>query len=303
MRFSIWPNPARPVSEFIELARMADAEGWYGMWFADHYMPNTADAAVDDGDTHEAWAVLPALAAVTERIRLGPLVSPTTVHHPAILANRAATLDHLTGGRFVLGLGAGWQLNEHRAYGIELFEPKARVDRFAEAIAIVASMLSEERTSFSGQHFTIDDAPCRPLPIQSPLPILVGTGGPRMLRLLARHAHEWNTWGTPDTVERVSAELLRACESEGRDRSGIWTSAQALFFLNDDPEAIERIRAVVPDDRSIIGSVAHIIDEIGRYRDLGVDEIIVPDFTLGHELSERIDNYRRFSAEIFSAFS
>lgn len=303
MRLSIWPNPARPVQEFLELARFADAEGWYGMWFADHYMPNTADDTTTGGDTHEAWAVLPALVAVTERIRIGPLVSPTTIHHPALLANRACSLDHLSGGRFVLGLGAGWQANEHRAYGIDLLEPKARVDRFAESLAIITSLLSNDRTDHSGHHFQITDAPCEPKPIQSPLPILIGTGGKRMLRLLARYAHEWNSWGTPDTVAGVATELERACEAEGRDRSEIWTSAQALFCLTDDSDEIEKLQALLPADRTIVGSAEHIIDEIGRYRDLGVDEIIVPDFTLGATFSERLENYGRFTTEIMSAVS
>jgi alkanesulfonate monooxygenase SsuD/methylene tetrahydromethanopterin reductase-like flavin-dependent oxidoreductase (luciferase family) len=303
MRFSIWPNPARPVTEFLELARFADQHGWYGMWFADHYMPNTPDDTTIGGDTHEAWAILPALIAVTERIRVGPLVSPTTIHHPALLANRAASLDHLSGGRFVLGLGAGWQTNEHRAYGIDLLEPRVRVDRFAESLSIITSLLSEDRTSFSGTHFEIVDAPCEPKPIQSPLPIVVGTGGKRMLRLLARHAHEWNSWGTPDTVAAVATHLEHACEAEGRPRTDLWTSAQALFCLSDDTDEIGRLQGLLPADRSIVGPVDHIIDEIGRYRELGVDEIIVPDFTLGAEFAERLDNYHRFSSEIMSAFA
>src|SRR5579859_5194259 len=114
-------------------------------------MPNTGDLTPARGDVHECWALLPALAAVTQRVRLGTLVSPTSVHHPALLANRAATIDRLSGGRMVLGLGAGWQLNEHDAYGIELEPPGKRVSRFAEAIAIVASLLTEDATTFHGE--------------------------------------------------------------------------------------------------------------------------------------------------------
>jgi alkanesulfonate monooxygenase SsuD/methylene tetrahydromethanopterin reductase-like flavin-dependent oxidoreductase (luciferase family) len=220
MQFSIWPSSARTVAEILDLARWADDTGWFGIWVADHYMPNTGDETVADGVTHEAWALLPAIAAVTERIRLGPLVSPTSVHHPALLANRTATIDHLSAGRFVLGLGAGWQINEHAAYGIELHRPGARVDRFEEAVAIIRSLLTEERTTMIGEHFQITDAPCDPKPMLSPVPILVGTGSQRMLGITARHADEWNTWGhrRARCPSRSSAWFCRYGDASARRR-------------------------------------------------------------------------------------
>ena len=134
MKFSIWPNVNRAPADLLEEVREAEDNGWYGVWLADHYMPNTGDTTPARGDTYECWALLPALAAVTDRIRIGTLVSPTSVHHPALLAKRAATIGLLSGGRMVLGLGAGWQINEHHAYGIELEPPGKRVSRFQEAI-------------------------------------------------------------------------------------------------------------------------------------------------------------------------
>ena len=171
MKFSLWPNVSHSPADVLELARWADANGWYGVWYADHYMPNTGDTSFAPGDSHECWAMLPAIAAVTTNVRVGPLVSPTSVHHPAVLANRAATLDHVSNGRFVLGLGAGWQINEHHAYGIELEAPGARVTRFEEAIQIVRSLLAEPRTTFAGSVYTVTDAPADPKPVQSPLPM------------------------------------------------------------------------------------------------------------------------------------
>src|ERR1700753_2974762 len=150
-------------------------------------MPDTGDATPARGDAYECWGLLPALAAVTRRIRIGTLVSPTSVHHPALLAKRAAAIDRLSGGRMVLGLGAGWQINEHHAYGIELEPPGKRVSRFEEAITIVRSLLAEESTTFHGGFYASTAAPCAPKPVQSPLPLLVGTKGPRMLRITARH--------------------------------------------------------------------------------------------------------------------
>ena len=202
MRFSVWPAPGRPVDEILDLARLADDLGWFTFWFADHYMGNSGSTELVEGPVHEAWSVLPAVAAVTSTIRLGPLVAPTSVHHPALLANRAATIDHLSGGRFVLGMGAGWQINEHHAYGIELEAPGPRVSRFEESIQIVRSLLDNEHTDFDGDFYTFTNAPCDPKPIQPKLPIVVGTGSPRMCRITAQHAQEWNTWGAPELAGR-----------------------------------------------------------------------------------------------------
>jgi len=302
MQFSVWPNSERTWDEVRDLATAIERDGWDGLWYADHYMPNTADGATARGDFHECVAVLSALAAVTRRIRLGSLVTPTTMNHPALIANRAATIDRISNGRFVLGMGAGWQVNEHRAFGIDLFEPAARVDRFAEAIEIVSGMLSGDTTTFAGRHFTVTDAPCDPKPVQDPLPILVGTGSPRMLRLTARFASEWNTWGAPEAAAPVVERLRVACEKEGRDPSTVRRSVQALFFLVDDDKAAADLRAVVPADRSVVGGPAAIIDALGRYRDLGFDEVCFPDFTLGGSVAERAESYARITAEVLPAF-
>jgi alkanesulfonate monooxygenase SsuD/methylene tetrahydromethanopterin reductase-like flavin-dependent oxidoreductase (luciferase family) len=261
-------------------------------------MPNTPDGEPIGGNFNECFSVLSALAATTSKIRLGSLVTPTTVNHPALIANRSATIDHISNGRFVLGMGAGWQVNEHKAFGIELFDAKARVDRFAEAIEIVVSMLSQERTTFMGTHFTITNAPCEPKPLQSPLPILVGTGGPRMLRLTARFAQEWNTWGTPDVAATVMASLRTACEKESRDFSTVRKSVQPLFFIVKDDASAEKLRAVVPADRSVVGTPSQLVDAVGEYKEIGFDEICVPDFTMGQTPSERSDNYEKFWNEV-----
>ena len=295
MHLSVWPNPGRSTDELLDLARYADSNGWYSYWFADHYMPNTGGESIEPGDVHEVWGVLPAVAAVTNRIRLGPLVSPTSVHHPAVLANRAATIDHISNGRMVLGLGAGWQINEHLAYGIELEAPKQRVDRFEEAIEIVRRLLDEGRTTFSGTHYEIVDAPSDPKPVQARLPILVGTSGPRMCRITATHAQEWNTWGGPDEAAPKLATFLNACERVEVDPDTIAKSVQALFFVTDDAE---RIAEHADNPRAIAGSVGQIIDTLGRYADMGFDEVIVPDFTLGSSPERRRERYEIFTHEV-----
>jgi probable F420-dependent oxidoreductase len=303
MKFSIWPNPERSPSEVLDLARMADTDGWHGVWFADHYMPNTGSETIQPGDVHECWAMLPAIAAVTDRVRIGPLVAPTSVHHPAVLANRAATIDHISNGRMVLGIGAGWQINEHHAYGIELQEPGPRVTRFDEAIQIIRSLLGNERTDFHGEYYDITDAPADPKPVQSPLPILVGTGSPRMLRITARHADEWNTWGAPDMSGGALDKLHTACEQVGRDPSTVWKSAQALVFMSDNSDLAANIKAGDMGPRSIVGSTEQLVEEIARYAELGFDELIVPDFTLGGSPEERIAKYQAFHTEVAAHFT
>jgi alkanesulfonate monooxygenase SsuD/methylene tetrahydromethanopterin reductase-like flavin-dependent oxidoreductase (luciferase family) len=269
-------------------------------------MPNTADASPADGPILECWAALAALAAAVPRLRLGTLVSPITFHHPALLAKRAATIDRISCGRFVLGLGAGWQVNEHRAYGVKLPPPKARVDRFEEAIQIVHSLLRVTRTTFVGQHFEVTDAPCEPKPAQDPLPLLVGSAGPRMQRLTARYADEWNTWGTPEALRPKLESLAEACAREARDPATLRRSAQALFFVDDgtlDEAAVAEIRGRVPPDRVLIGTTTALAEHVAAYSDLGIDELIVSDLSLGRTPDERLDRYEQLRTEVFGTVS
>jgi alkanesulfonate monooxygenase SsuD/methylene tetrahydromethanopterin reductase-like flavin-dependent oxidoreductase (luciferase family) len=301
-KFSVWPSPERSWSDVRDLAVYADTNHWYSLWYADHFMPNHEGSATQDGNVYECWSMIAAIAAVTERLRVGSLVSPTTFRHPTILANTAATIDQISRGRLTLGIGAGWQVNEHLAYGVDLLEGKDRVDRFEEAIQIIKSMLTDNRTSFAGQHFSITEAPCQPQPVQTPLPIMVGTGGPRMSKITARFADEWNTWGHVSTAtERVST-FAQACRAVDRDWDDIHKSVQAMFFLVDDQDTIEKIRKVAPNDRSIIGSNEYIIDQIGQLIGLGFDEIIFPDFTLGKDAQTRLDSYEKIRTEILNHF-
>lgn len=302
MYFSAWANSAHPWTEVRDFVLEIEKVGWDGFWYADHYMPNTPDGQTIGGDFHECFSVLSALAGITQKLRLGSLVTPTTMNHPALIANRAATIDRISNGRFVLGMGAGWQENEHKAFGIELFGNKDRVDRFAEAIEITSRMLSEDRVTFVGNHFTVTDVPCEPKPVQTPLPILVGTGGARMLSLTARFAQEWNTWGTPEVAGGVLETLRQACEKQGRDLATIRKSAQPLFFFVNDDAAAEKLRALVPSDRSIVGTSSQIVDAVGQYQQLGFDEICVPDFTLGGSPEQRREAYDKFWSEVVSQF-
>jgi probable F420-dependent oxidoreductase len=290
VKFSLWPDNDCPPADLLDEVRTADATGWHGVWLADHYMPNTGDTTPARGDTYECWALLPAMAAVTSRVRIGTLVSPTSVHHPALLAKRAATIDRLSGGRMVLGLGAGWQINEHHAYGIELEPPGKRVSRFSEALQIVRSLLSADETTFHGEYYEFTAAPCDPKPVQSPLPLLVGTRGPRMLRITARHADEWNTWGTPEIAAARRADLLEACAAVGRDPATMWTSVNALIELD--------AQTPQPGPPTIAGSPQQLVDQLGQFAELGFDEFILAGWNLGKDKSQRADNLARIKTEV-----
>jgi alkanesulfonate monooxygenase SsuD/methylene tetrahydromethanopterin reductase-like flavin-dependent oxidoreductase (luciferase family) len=302
MKFSVWPNVNSTPAEIIDTARWADQHGWFGVWFADHYMTNTWTTEVARGDTHECWAMLPALAATTSNVRIGSLVATTSVHHPAVLANRATTIDHISNGRMVLGLGAGWQINEHAAYGIELEPPGKRVQRFDEAIQIVRSLLDNEQTDFAGEVYTITAAVSDPKPIQTPLPIVVGTSGPRMLRITARHANEWNAWGAPDLARSKREMLIAACDSVGRDPATMHTSVQALLVFADTQADIDA--AVAAAGRSgpnvVAGSVDALVETVGRYAGIGFDEFILPVVRFGATPEARRETLERISQDVFA---
>jgi F420-dependent oxidoreductase-like protein len=233
MRFSVWPNPQQPWSEILEVAQHAERTGWDGIYFADHFMPNAPEPV--GGDTIECWSVMAALAASVPRLRLGTLVCGNTYRHPALLANIAAAVDTISGGRLLLGLGAGWQENEHRAYGIDFFTTKERLARLEEACQVVRGLLDEEQATFAGTYYQLSGAPNEPKPAQDKLPLLVGGGGEKVtMRIAATYADEWNCWGTPD-LHRHKRDVLDAhCERLGRDPSEIARSAQALLFLSTD---------------------------------------------------------------------
>src|SRR5579859_5306149 len=162
MRFGIWPTPTQPWDDIYEIATHCERAGWDTVYVADHFMPNGPGPAPLDGDMLECWSVVAALAAHVPRVRLAPLVTSVTYRHPAVLANIAASVDHVSGGRLTLGLGAGWQQNEHHAYGLALGSVKERMDRFEEAVEVVSGLLRQSRTSFAGHYFQVTDATNQP---------------------------------------------------------------------------------------------------------------------------------------------
>lgn len=299
MRFSFWPGPMQPWSEILLLARHIESTGWDGIWFADHFMP---DGEETGAPWSEAWTTLAALAAAVPRIRLGPLVTGNTYRHPAVLAKMAATVDHVSGGRVILGLGAGWQENEHRAFGLDFYDTAERLARLEEACQVIKALYSERRANFAGRFYQLTDAPLEPKPLSSPLPLLIGGGGEKVtLRIVARHADAWNVWGLPETLCDKGAILDRHCEAEGRDPAEIHRTAVALLFLSDDSGFLDKIRGARGDQHWIVGDVDEVSETIEGYRKAGVSELIVPDFTLGAR-ERKLEVLDRFIHEVAPRF-
>lgn len=299
MKFSAWPGSATAWDGLLDLCGHVEKTGWDGIWVADHFMPNRPE---NTGPTQEAWTLLAAIAARVPRVRLGTLVTGNTYRNPALLAKQAAQVDIISGGRVVLGIGAGWQQNEHEAYDIPFYTVGGRLRRLEEAVQIIRSLFDNERTDFRGRHYKIAHAPLAPKPVQPRLPILVGGGGEKVtMRIAAQYADEWNTWGTPEVLAHKIKVLDQHCEALGRDPKSIRKSAQAIVTISDDPAVVERARSA-PGFAQIAGSVSEVQDQISRYAEAGLDEFIVPDFNLGREIEQRKGGYDRFLREVAPAF-
>lgn len=299
MRFSVWPTNQQPFDEVLATCAHAEETGWDGVWIADHLMPG---GGRDDLPVTECWTTLAAVAARVPRVRIGTLVCGNTFRHPGLLAKMAATADVISGGRLVLGLGAGWQENEHAAFGIELPPPRERLERLDEACRIVKALLGDGRASFDGDHYELRDAVVEPRREEGTVPLLVGVKGEqRALGIAARHADEWNHWATPDGFAQKWKVLQQRCDEIGRDPATIRRSVQAVLFPADDsgvPPHTQRLRDFLP---SMGGSVEELRETVSAYAEAGVDELIVPDFAFS-ERESKFDALDRFVNEVAPDF-
>ncbi len=302
MRFGFWPNPRSNYESTRSLAQHAEVTGWDGVWLADHFLPEEEQLI----PIHECWITMAALARDVPRIRLGSLVTGNTYRHPAVLANMVATLDHLSNGRVVLGLGSGWQKNEHESYGIEYNTAGSRLKKLDEACQVIKGLFSQDYFSFEGDFYQLRNASMEPKPKQKNLPLLIGGGGEKVtLRITAKYADEWNVWGDVDTLIHKMSVLDQHCNEVGRNPAEIERSAVALLFLTDDQERISRLKNTELPMPSIIGNTNEVIDIVGGYQDAGVHELMVPDFTLGTLIgagSEKLELMDKFITEVASKF-
>lgn len=291
MKLALWPNTSQPWDVIVEEVEHVEAQGWDGVYVADHFMPSFGD---DTGPTAECVALMAGIAEATERVRIGSLVFGNTYRHPAVLANQVATIDFISGGRVLFGIGAGWQENEHAAYGIELPPVKERLNRFEEAVQVVKGLTSGERFSFSGEHYTITDSPSVN-PGRS-MDLLIGGGGEKKtMRIAAQYADEWNVWSTPEIMRQKIGVLKQHCERLGRDVGSIKVSTQALLFMSDDEGFLDNMRKSQMPMASMVGTPKQCGEILAEYVEIGVDEFIVPDFTLPPPGSARNDLLDQFA--------
>ena len=253
--------------EYVTMARAAEGAGFDSIWIGDHYLYRN-DGRPERGPW-EAWTLLAGLATVTQRVKLGPLVACLGFHDPAVLAKMAATVDEISGGRLIFGMGAGWNRTEFDAFGIPY---DRRASRFEEAFEIVRRLLDGERVTFDGEFHRTGDAVLLPTPSRRPA-LMIGSTGERVLRASLPHVDAWNTWfdwfgNTPEGFAAGNATITRMCEEVGRDPSEVRRSACVLVRLDD----ANRER---PDEPALRGSPAQIADDLRAMGQAGTDEVIV----------------------------
>jgi F420-dependent oxidoreductase-like protein len=261
--------------DWVALADACERSGLEGLFRSDHYPPISSG---DERGSLDAWATLTALAARTERIRLGTMVSPTTFRHPSEVAKVACTADHVSGGRIELGLGAGWNESEHREYGFPFHDTKTRVEIFTEQLEIIHRQWTEESFSFSGRHYTLEDCRALPRPLQDPHPPLIvgGSVRPGTVEPAVRFADEYNTHEVSADEARARRALLdAACERIGRDPATMTFSLMTGFVAGRDrSEVLERARRTMTRTRETGDPAAWIEAQLAQGGIVGtVDEV------------------------------
>ncbi|HET6713067.1 MAG TPA: LLM class flavin-dependent oxidoreductase [Actinomycetota bacterium] len=256
--------------EYVAMARAAERVGFDSVWVGDHLLYR-GDGRPERGPW-EAWTTLAAIAAATERVALGPLVACAGFHAPAMLAKQAATVDEISGGRFVLALGAGWNEVEFRAFG---FPFDRRASRFEESFEVIRRLVSGERVTMRGEHVQVDDAVLLPQPLRRPR-LMIGSTGRRVLTAALPHVDAWNTWfdwygNSPDGFAMRNAEIDAIARDVGRDPAGIERSVCLLVAL--DPSTQER--PLDPSAPPVTGPPAAIAEAIEAMGRAGADEVIL----------------------------
>jgi F420-dependent oxidoreductase-like protein len=284
--------------QWLALARACEESGVEGLFRSDHY---ASVFDVSGRGSLDAWATLAGLAAATERIRLGTMVSPATFRHPSVLARMAATVDHVSGGRVELGLGAGWNVREHEAYGFPFPELGGRMELLAEQLEIVHRQWTEEEFSFAGRHYRLERCRAEPKPLQRPHPPLIvgGSAGPLSAGLAASWADEYNTiFASPELCRERRAQVVGACERAGREQ--IVFSLMTACVVGEGPrDVLDRARrrlersgrdgdpvALLGDEDKVVGTVDEVVARLRAYGEAGVDRVFLQH--LDHEDVEMV---------------
>ncbi|MCW2981709.1 MAG: hypothetical protein JWO14_3436 [Solirubrobacterales bacterium] len=275
--------------DWVAIAEACERSGIGSLFRSDHYL--SVEDRRERGSL-DAWASLAALATITEKLRLGTMVSPATFRHPSVFAKLAATVDQISGGRVSPGLGAGWWDREHEAYGFDLPELGPRMTAFEEQLEIATRSWEDDAFSFSGEHFSVVDLDARPKPVQRPMPLVIGgSGGPRSLRIAARFASEYNTTqGTPAELADLRRRLDAACAKRDRDPASLPLSLMTTWIVAETREGVvdyasrlsawqgkgddgERFLAEVPD-HWIVGTVEGAVEQLHALHGSGVTRVM-----------------------------
>ena len=274
------------VEELKEVWKEAEALGFDTLWVNDHLL---ASVGPPEGSELEAWTLLAAMATVTSKVKIGAMVSNNTFRHPAVLAKMATTVDHLSNGRLVLGIGAGWFEREHQAYGVAFPSVKDRTKALGESLEVITKLWAADPTaSFKGQYYTITDAPFMPKPLQKPHPPIMigGIGEKRVLPLVAKYAQMWNIPNLePDKIAEKGKVLQEACKKIGRNCAEIeWSYLTPVYIKADAASAqsllemVAKLRNVTVDEARksiLVGDPAAVRQQVQTYIDAGVTHFII----------------------------
>jgi F420-dependent oxidoreductase-like protein len=299
--------------DWVGLARTCEEGGLEGLFRSDHYL--SVQGRTERGSL-DAWSTLAGLAVLTDRIKLGTLVSPATFRHPSVLAKSVVTVDHISGGRVELGIGAGWLRAEHEGYGFDFPDSAARVEMLEEQIEIVCRQWTEGSFSFDGRNYRIEDLDALPKPVQRPRPNLIvgGSGGRRSAAIAARWADEYNTvFASPEVCARIRDRVEQAWAAANRDPQDLVFSLMTGCVVGSGAAEVEsRARAVMERSAEsgsvgdwldslrhewIVGTVEAVIDKLGELANVGVQRVMLQHQShtdtemvrlLGEEIAPRV---------------
>jgi F420-dependent oxidoreductase-like protein len=301
----VWPDstPDETWERTKRLVQRAEADGFASYWLMDHFYNLPVHGSSEHEPFLDVWTTLPALAAVTERIRLGPLVSPVGYRNPALLARMAASLDVISNGRLYLGFGAGGYQPEYEMYGFEFpARPSLRIAQMEEAVNLIRAMWTQPYTTFHGQFFHVEEAVLEPKPFQQPMPpILIGGVGEKfLLPTLARVGDACNLFGPPAAFRRVRQVLRRYCEAEGRDEATIEKTTYDVVLCAPTQAELDtkkqHLNFQPAEWKTLIGTPAQLVDMVGLYAEEGAQHLLL-EF---HQNDE--ESYTLFVEEVMQNF-
>lgn len=281
MKISLHIYPGRPIEEILKISKFLDDNNWHGIYLSDHFMPHKNH--VQSGPMVECWTALSAIACSTKNIQLSSFVSPLSFRHPGVLANMATTVDEISKGRLILGVGAGWQQNEHESYGFDLLTPKERIDRFEEGIQVLIGLLNNSEFSFNGKFFNLDNATCEPKKYSRNIPIMIGcwTGNNRMLSIAKKYGDIINLIGGADYFNNKLSNNFK-------EDNSIFKNVLNYPFIFDmnTKHIIEKYNQreenkykISPFTNYAISNRKNFLNNIEMYKNMGFKEIIIGDMS------------------------